>query len=420
MAYGASPHDEELKAAWASFCDRLKAAGDLVFKDYNPANPQQRVGGFRYLTQNLSQAFDLALETRNPKYPALLAFDAPTRKLGSDNADCIYMQAWIDGESVYRLSGRASGARMWNISIQDGPRIGSAYGVDMPRPLHEPFGDTPSANLFGKDIKTNWDGSFELYIGGEQRGPNWLPTTPRTRKLFLRQYFDSWDEAPAAFRLERVDMAEPRPIPTPGEMIEAMKWAEDFVYGVVEDWPDWIFQARDQIEPEAINRFAARNLKAEKPWSAQSEAADRRRGRLITQMRWIIETDEALILEFDAFDGFWMLTNEGVFGYSMDYLYRPVSYTPSRTAVDADGKIRLVLTANDPGYSNWIDNQGYTAGMLTFRNVHSRGVPALNTKVVKAADLAKHMPADAKRSGPEERTAELWARFNAIRRRYQV
>jgi hypothetical protein len=115
-----------------------------------------------------------------------------------------------------------------------------------------------------------------------------------------------------------------------------------------------------------------------------------------------------------------MLTNEGVFGYSMDYLYRHVSYTPSRTAVDADGKIRLVLTAEDPGYANWIDNQGYTAGMLTFRNVHSRSAPELKTKVVKAADLAKHMPADASRSGPEERKAELWARFDAIRRRYPV
>ena len=135
MAYGASPYDEALKAGWDRFCERLKAAGELLFKDANPPNALQRVGGFRYLTQNLSQAFDLALETRNTRYPALQVFDSPTRKLGSDNADCIYMQAWIDGASVYRLSGRASGARMWNISVQDGPRSASAYGVAMPRPL---------------------------------------------------------------------------------------------------------------------------------------------------------------------------------------------------------------------------------------------------------------------------------------------
>ena len=75
-------------------------AGDLVFKDLNPGTALQRVDGFRYLTQNLSQAFDLALETRNTKYPAFQVFCSPTRKLGSDNADCIYIQAWIDGDSV--------------------------------------------------------------------------------------------------------------------------------------------------------------------------------------------------------------------------------------------------------------------------------------------------------------------------------
>ena len=53
--------------------------------------------------------------------------------------------------------------------------------------------------------------------------------------------------------------------------------------------------------------------------------------------------DEALIVEFDSHDGFWMVSNNGVFFNSMDYLYRPVSYTPSRTKVDSDGKVRLIF-----------------------------------------------------------------------------
>jgi len=418
MAYGASPHDKDLKAAWDAFCDRLKDAGDLVFKDLNPGTALQRVDGFRYMTQNLSQAFDLALETKDTQYPALQVFCSPTRKLGSDNADCLYMQAWIDGESVYKITGKKGTCRMWNVTVQ-GPRSADAYGTEA-RILHEPFGDTPEANIFGHELKTNWDGSFELYIGGEKQGQNWLPTTKGSRKLFLRQYFDSFDEEPASYRIERVGMDAPRPVPTPEQMIEAMKWAGTFVYEAVEFWPEWVWESGDQIDPEAINRFNGKNIAKDKPWSAATEARDLRRGRLITMMRWGLETDEALILEFDAYDGFWMITSEGLFGNSMDYLYRHVSYTPSRTAVDSDGKIRLVLAANDPGYSNWIDNQGYTSGVINFRNVHSRHVPDLRTKVVKAADLASHMPADAKTSSREERTAELWTRYNAMRRRYPV
>jgi hypothetical protein len=419
MAYGDSPFDKVLSEAWDRFCERLKAAGGRVFKDVNPASALQRVDGFRYLTQNLSQAFDLALETKDTRYPALHVFCSPTRKLGSDNADCIYMQAWIDGESTYKISGKKGTARMWNIAVQ-GPRSPSAYGTAASRTLHEPFGDTPEANLFGHELVTRWDGSFELYIGGERQGQNWLPTTKGSRKIFLRQYFDRWDEEAAEYRIERVGMEAPRPIPTVEQMVDAMQWAGNFVYDAVDFWPEWVWETGDQIDPAALNQFKGRNLASDKPWSAESEAMDRRRGRSITMMRWALSAEEALILEFDAYDGFWMITSEALFGNSMDYLYRHVSYTPSRTAVDSDGRIRLVLTKDDPGFSNWIDNQGYTSGVLTFRNVQSRHVPELRTKVVQAAELARHLPADSRRSSREERVAALRARFDAIRRRYRI
>jgi hypothetical protein len=58
--------------------------------------------------------------------------------------------------------------------------------------------------------------------------------------------------------------------------------------------------------------------------------------------------------------------------------------------------------------------------VLTFRNIHARQAPQLRTTVVKAADLPSHMPADARIATPQARKAELWARFNAIRRRYPV
>src|SRR5690242_3992912 len=121
MAYGDGPFDEELRKAWHGFCESLKAAGDLVFKDQNPASSVQRADGFRYLTQNMSQAFDLALETKDTRFPAIHAFCAPDRKLGGDNVDFVYLQAWIDGESVYKISGNKGSARFINFTVQ-GPR----------------------------------------------------------------------------------------------------------------------------------------------------------------------------------------------------------------------------------------------------------------------------------------------------------
>lgn len=141
------------------------------------------------------------------------AFCTPFRKLGGDNADFLYQQAWIEGGSAYRISGNKGTCRFLNIAVQ-GARASSRADAPDWRPLHEPFGDTPEVNIFGHQLECNWDGSFELYVGGEQRGPNWLPTTLDSRTLFIRQGFDDWSERPAFLRIERIGMTAPRPVPT--------------------------------------------------------------------------------------------------------------------------------------------------------------------------------------------------------------
>lgn len=404
MAYKDSPDDAPLQEAWEKFCENLKEAGQKAFKDQNPASPSLRADAYRFLTQNLGQAFDLALETKDTRYPALHLFNSPTRKLGGDCADFIYLQAWIDGNSTYRITGNRGTAPFLNFTVQ-GPRpeklpVGFA-------PLHEPFGDTPEANLFGHQLNTTWDGSFELFIGGPQRGPNWLPTTPGTRKLFIRQGFDRWDEIPAKMRIERTDMTTPKPLPTPAAMISAMDWAANFLTGVMRDWPDWMF-AHGGVDEHNPNNF---------PPEADT-ADDKKRGRAATNMHWQIAEDEALIVEFPAHEGLWMLTNMGVFCNSMDYLYRPVSYTPSRTAVDDDGRIRMILCHDDPSFHNWIDTQGFTRGNLTYRHMLAGRPAPLATRLVKRAALAEELPATSTLVTPEQRSAQLWARFNGIRQRY--
>jgi len=408
MAFGAGPDDAALRAAWQEFCTRLQEAGERAFKDYNPAAPLHRADAFRFLTQNLGQAFDLALETKNTKYPALHAFCGPNRKLGGDAADFVYLQAWIDGESVYRISGNKGTARFLNFTVQ-GPRPDKQPGTDWPS-LHEPFGDIPEANLFGHQLQTAWDGSFELYLGGPKREANWLPTTAGTRKLFLRQGFDRWDELPARLRIERVGMTEPRPLPTPDTMVQAMDWAGRFVTGLMNDWPDHPYRYGNAVDPVNVNRFP--------PEPAGDLASDRKRGRAVANMCWQLAADEALIVEFDAHDGFWMMSNMGVFFNSMDYLYRPVSYTPSRTKVDGDGKVRLILSHEDPGYHNWLDTQGFERGNLTYRNLLSDASTTLNTRLVKRSALAQALPAETVRVTPEQRIAQLRARFDGIRQRY--
>ena len=411
MAFGDCPDDDQLRAAWQLFCERLRGAGEQVFKDFNPANPRQRADAFRFLSQNLGQAFDLALETKDTKFPVLHTFCTPFCKLGSDNADFVYQQAWIDGESVYRLSGNRGTARFLNFTVQ-GPRPDRQPGTDWPS-LHEPFGDIPEANLFGHQLETQWDGGFELFIGGPRRGPNWLPTTAGSRKLFLRQGFDRWDELSAQMRIERIGMAEPRPVPLSGDLTAAMDWAGRFVTGLMNDWPDHPYQfSGGAVDPVNINAFPHN--------SAGDTASDKRRGRAVMNMCWQLRPDEALVIEFDAHDGLWMLTNMGAFFNSMDYLYRPVSFTPSRTKVDDDGKVRIIMCHDDPGYHNWMDTQGFERGNVTYRILLSESRVILRTKLVKRADLDALLPTTTAKAAPEQRQKQLRERFDGIRQRYRL
>ncbi|PND55986.1 hypothetical protein CRM90_20205 [Mycobacterium sp. ENV421] len=402
MAFGDGPEDEALDDAWSEFCDRLKAAGRQSFKDFNATSGIQRADAFRFLTQNLGQAFDLALETRDPRYPSIHAFCSPTRKLGGDSADFTYQQAWIDGESVYRLAGTRGSAKFFNVTVQGARPVG-------PHVLHEPFGDVPEANLLGHQLHVEPDGTFELYVGGPERGPNWLPTTSASRKLFIRQGFDGWDERPGQLRIERIDMAAPKPVPTAGAMVEAMGWAGDFVTGLMTSWPEFPY-TYGGVDSEHPNRFPV----------VEATEADTKRGRVATNMFWELSPEDALIVEFDAHEGLWMITNMGAFFTSMDFLYRPVSYTPSRASVDGDGKVRLVLAHDDPGVHNWVDTQGFERGNLTYRHMLGGEPAVLSTHLVARAELDDALPPDTNRITASERTAQMWERFTAVRARFPL
>lgn len=410
MAYGDNPSDRPLQEAWASFCRQLEQAGNRAFKDYNPATALHRADAFRFLTQNLGQAFDLALETRNTRYPVLHPFCTPTRKLGGDAADFSYLQAWIDGNSVYRVSGKLGSARFINFTIQ-GHRPDKQPGTDIPS-LHDPFGDIPEANLFGHQLATDPDGKLELFIGGPQRGSNWLPTTARTRKLFLRQGFDGWDETPAELTIERVGMTEPMPPPTPDTLIEAMDWAGHFVEALMDDWPDHPYRYSPFVDPVNVNTFPP------DPAGTTGED-DSKRGRAVAHLCWQLAEQEALVIEFEAHDNFWMMSNTGVFFNSLDYRYRPVSYTPSRTSVDKDNRIRLVLCHRDPGYHNWLDTQGFERGNVTYRNLLSSDSTALRARLVSMAELPDVLPPESRKVTARQRIEQMQARFESISRRYR-
>jgi hypothetical protein len=411
MAFGDGPADEALRSAWHAFCDRLKDAGDKVFKEANPSSPLHRADAYRFLTQNLGQAFPLALETSDPAWPQIHYFTHPAMKLGGDVCDFTYRQAWISGEHTYRITGSKGTARWFNLTVQ-GPKPEKIPGTDFP-PLHEPFGDIPERNILGSQIVTDADGNFELYIGGPERSGNWLATTPGSRKLFIREAYDAWFERPTTLTIERVGMDSPRPMPSAERMAEAFGWAGDFVTGIMRDWPEHSWMTSGGVcDPNQLNTFPADK-------NANS-ADDAKRGRMAANMIWRLAPDEALIVEMDWHDGFWLLGMGGVFVGSLDFLYRPVSYSPARTKVDADKVVRFVIAHDDPGVHNWLDTQGFSDGNLGYRNLMSQNPATFRTKLVKRAGIMDQLPADTAMVTREERAAQMLDRYHSIKLRFGI
>jgi hypothetical protein len=332
-------------------------------------------------------------------------------KLGGDVSDFTYRQAWISGEHTYRITGKRGSARWFNLTVQ-GPKPEKIPGTDI-RSLHEPFGDIPETNIFGHQIKTDAQGNFELFIGGPERPENWLPTTPGSRKLFIREAFDAWFETPTTLSIERVGMAEPRPVASPEQMIEAFGWAGEFLYGAMRDWPEhsWAISGGTS-DPRHRNAFP--------PDRVQNDASDAKRGRMAANLIWHLEPDEALIVEMDNHDGFWLFGMGCVFGQSMDFLNRQTSYAPARTKVDSDDVVRFVIAHDDPGVHNWLDTQGFSDGNLGYRNLMSQNPATFRTKLVKRAEVLSHLPKDTAMVTREQRVQQLQDRYHSIKLRFGI
>ena len=171
-------------------------------------------------------------------------------------------------------------------------------------------------------------------------------------------------------RIERVDMASPKPLPTPETMVEAMDWAGDLRHR-----PD-VRLARIPLHLRRRRRPSTRT-----PFRAVGATdADAKRGRAAANMYWELAPDEALIVEFDAHDGLWMLTNMGVFLQQHGLPLPPGELHAEPHEADGDGKCGSLWRTMTPAFHNWLDTQGFERGNLTYRHMLEGEPAVLNTR----------------------------------------
>jgi hypothetical protein len=392
--FGDNPNDARLKSSWDNFCDQLKQAGDLVFRDTTPAHEIDRAKGFRLLSRNIALALQFHLENNNPDFPELLHYFDPLRKQGGDNTDALYVGAPINGEHSYRISGQRGTARYFAVTVlEDGPT---------------PWGGAVVGSLIDRDIAVNDDGSFEIILSPREQPGNWIKTTPGSWRVTVRQFFADWEnEQPMAARIDRLGDLEHEPGFTTVQLERGLADAATWVRQSTYYWADML--DRWQVQP---NRFLSyRQL--------DDNAIDATPGGEPLICYWKLPPDEVLLVRVTPpAASYWAVEFGNYWWETMDYRYRLCSTNCHHAVVEDNGELLLAVAHEDPGLPNWLDPSGHVEGYITVRWIGAAHYPVPACTQVKREDLHAHLPDGVKTIAPAARREQLLARRRGALQRF--
>jgi hypothetical protein len=342
-------------AAWDQFCDALKEVGKLVQDARAPSDPLDRTEGYRFLMRLVRYGFESFLEYNEPLFPQLHRGSHETIKIIHENPDNLYLGARIDGRSAYRVHGKLGTARWMSFNVHAG-----AFGSG---------GRGTAEALDARSLEVGPDRSFELFLGGERRGANWLPLPTDAGSLIVRQTFaDRTSERPAELAIERLGAAGP-PEPLAPEQVgfalSATPAMMRALVGMALSWSGDLAQAK--------NRFAE---------VMPAAAAIFRDPDIHFHVAYFeLAPDEALVVEVrPPRCDYWMFVLSNHWLETLDYTRHRVTLNHHSAVLEPDGSLRVIAAARDPGHPNWLDTAGHARGTIGVRWV-GKGV----TDVVPSA-----------------------------------
>jgi hypothetical protein len=134
---------------------------------------------------------------------------------------------------------------------------------------------------------------------------------------------------------------------------------------------------------------------------------------------WQLPKDEALIVRVRPPKArYWAVEFGSYWWETMDYLNRLCNTNCHYAQLEDDGELIVVVAHDDPGVPNWLDPSGFSEGYITFRWMLADTIPVPQCTQVKAAELAKHLPAGSKRIDAKGRAEQLQGRRTGILRRF--
>jgi hypothetical protein len=364
-----------LAASWDAFCERLRSAGHETLSAVD--DQTDAAEGLLQFGMLLEVALRWYLRGADTDHPRFIEInDTP------EIADNLF--AAVRGDAIYQITGNVSTLFDFNLSIH-------SSWVWLKPSL--PTGDAGLSNF-----EVDADGSIEIILGGEPRPGNWLPLPPDAQFIQLREYHcDFGSHRPGLWNIVRTGTEECSPTRmSPSDVAErlesALSWAERYgSFHRASIQSGRTFPAEpNSINPPAVNKGGNKHI-----WYGFG--------------RFALHDDEALILEFPRPEArLWSvqwLTDPWY--ENPDLLTRLTGLPGTEAHVDSDDRVRVVLSARDPGIGNWLDVSGYPSGLFVTRWVWCAEGPGVGLKVVPLTELRNHLPAETPAIDAAQRAAQV-------------
>jgi hypothetical protein len=371
---------ESPSAVWRAAQERAEAK--LFASDFAASSPAARRATEGFLTALIDHAWTLAGDAGLLDAPVIDGGKGIAGRPGLFNPDNASRTALLDPRGSYRITGRRGTHLQLLLQVLDAyPLIalGQSRGViDV-----DALGVTP-----GED--------FEIFLGGAERAGHWYALAEDARALVVRMTYGDWaTETPSELRIERLDAAPDTPAGS------RFARAAEYLDQTLELWTG-SFGLRLKLVP--VNELRA-----------PAPTRDGLVGQYSVLARYELAPDEALVITSPRSAAKYQGIQLGDPWFTTpDWSRRQVSLNHVQARADADGRLRYVVSASDPGVPNWLDTGGFATGYVFMRwqgLEAGLGEPdAPSAEVVKLAALREKLPADTPRLDAEARARQLAAR----------
>ena len=367
--------------------DAIAEAEELIANAPFIRTEQDRLEGYDYLAGRIRMAMQMAFDYDLDR-PLFVNPTHQFSRQGLDNPDAIYFNAFLREGVEYVVRGRRGTSADLSFQV-----MGGQYSADSAATSLMAFDD--------RELDVQPDGSFEFTYVAE----------PGAKSMIVREVFNDWDtEERGTLTIERADkLGQPAKELTRDLLAKKYDVAARSLVGSIQTWfafPQF-FQYKEPVNTLTAPQSTPGGLASQRSSIGHYELAD----------------DQALVITVPRCDDCsYQGAQVGSDWYaSTDYETHQTSLTKAQAVTDPDGKMRFVVSEQDPGIANWLETTGHRTGALMLRWQRlerdlTQEADGPTVDVVPFADVREHLPHYA-RVTRDEYAARIAARQRAVARR---